>query len=58
MLWINVMHVLYIGPLLIYIGYNKKDTPRYAYEILALFGFGALGYHIYQTIVHMNLVTE
>jgi hypothetical protein len=57
-LWINVIHAVFIGPLLIYIGYTGKDTPRSAYEILALFGFGALGYHIYHTILSMNLIMD
>lgn len=56
--WINLIHALFIGPLMIYIGYLAKDTPRAAYEILALFGFGALGYHIYHTIVAMNVVID
>jgi hypothetical protein len=47
-LWVNLIHVFYVGPLLIYIGYNKKETPRVAYEILMLLAFAAGGYHLYQ----------
>jgi hypothetical protein len=46
-IWVNLIHVLWIGPLLFYIGYKKKDTPRPAYELLLLTAFGALGYHLY-----------
>lgn len=46
--WVNLVHALWVGPLLIYIGANKKDTPRPAYELLLLTAFGALGYHIYE----------
>jgi len=45
--WVNLVHALWVGPLLIYIGANKKDTLRPAYELLLLTAFGALGYHIY-----------
>ena len=44
-LWIHILHFLIIGPLLIYIGFNGKETHRMYYEILLLLGFAALGYH-------------
>jgi len=46
-IWVNLIHVLWVGPLLLYIGYKKKDTPRPAYELLLLTAFGAFGYHLY-----------
>lgn len=49
-LWVNMIHFLYIGPLIAYIGYKQKDTPRSAYELLLLVGFGALGYHLYNLV--------
>ena len=54
-LWINLLHVFYVAPLLIYIGYRAKDTPRYVYELLALVAFAALGYHTYYMIISMNV---
>ena len=56
MVWVNLIHVFYVAPLLIYIGWREKDTPRYVYELLALVGFAALGYHTYQLVVGMNVV--
>ena len=47
-LWVNLIHVLWIGPLILYIGAYKKETPRPAYELLLLTTFGALGYHLYE----------
>ncbi len=44
-IWISAIHAIYLGPLLIYIGWKKYDTPRPAYEVLTLFAFAALGYH-------------
>jgi len=46
LLWINIIHVILIGPLLIWIGFLGKKTERPAYELLLLAGFAALGYHI------------
>ena len=57
-LWINLIHMLFVAPLLIYIGYREKDTPRYAYELLALIAFAALGYHTYHLIISANIVMD
>jgi hypothetical protein len=54
--WVNLIHILYIAPLMIYIGYKKTETPRSAYEILALVGFAALGYHVYHLILTANVL--
>lgn len=43
--WINIIHILFVAPLLIYIGVNRRETPRPAYEMLVLLGFASLGYH-------------
>ena len=55
LIWINLIHVLIVGPLLIYVGANKKDTPRWAYELLLLTGFAALGYHVYEMLAYSDL---
>jgi hypothetical protein len=47
-IWVNLIHVLWIGPLLVYIGAGKKETQRPAYELLLLTAFGGLGYHLYE----------
>jgi hypothetical protein len=43
--WINWIHALVVGPLLIYIGRMGRDTVRGAYEILLMVAFAAAGYH-------------
>ena len=48
--WVNYIHILFVGPLLIYIGYNKEKTPMWAFEISLMLGFAALGYHSYYFI--------
>ena len=45
--WVNLIHIFIVGPVLIYIGYNREKTTRLWYEILLLLGFAALGYHGY-----------
>jgi prepilin signal peptidase PulO-like enzyme (type II secretory pathway) len=52
--WINILHVLAVAPLMIYIGSKGYDTPRWAYEVLAMLGFAALGYHIYSIIMETS----
>ena len=49
-IWVNLIHILIIGPLLIYIGYNRDKTPRLYYEILLMLGFASIGYHGYYLI--------
>lgn len=56
--WINVFHAALIAPLLIYIGYYGKKTPRPAYELLAMAGFAAFGYHIYSIILQLQIYDE
>jgi hypothetical protein len=50
--WVNLFHILIVGPLLIYIGYNKQTTPRYVYEFLLMLGFSAIGYHGYYAVMN------
>jgi hypothetical protein len=52
--WVNIIHVLFIAPMLIYIGAKSYDTPRWAFEILAMLGFAALGYHLYSIVMEIQ----
>ncbi len=53
--WVNLVHTFAIAPLLIYIGWNGRETPRAAYELLAMVGFAGLGYHIYSLIMMLQI---
>lgn len=53
--WVNMLHVLTVAPLLIYIGYYKKDTPRFAYELAIMIAFAAGGYHLYSIINQLDV---
>lgn len=45
--WVNLIHIFIVGPLLVYIGYNREDTARLYFEILLMLGFASIGYHGY-----------
>jgi hypothetical protein len=48
--WVNAIHVFIVAPLLLYIGYHGKETPRFAYELLLMVTFGAAGYHLFSIV--------
>jgi hypothetical protein len=56
--WINIIHVIAVAPILIYIGSQGYDTPRWAYEILLMLGFSALGYHIYSIVMEAQQMSD
>lgn len=45
--WVNLIHIFIVGPLLVYIGYNKEKTARLYFELLIMLAFAAIGYHGY-----------
>ena len=53
----NLIHMILIAPLILYIGYNGKETTRQAFEGLLLLAFAALGYNLYSLVVMLNTVT-
>ena len=56
--WINAFHVLLVAPLLLYIGYHKRDTPRFAYELLLMLGFAAAGYHLFSLVRWLEIYPD
>lgn len=56
--WVNVIHVLFVAPLLLFIGTQAYDTPRWAYELLVMQAFAALGYHMYSLIISLQNMSE
>ncbi len=57
-LWVNMIHVVAVAPLLIYIGSKNYDTPRWAFEVLSILGFGALGYQLYNIVMNIQDMQE
>jgi hypothetical protein len=43
--WINWIHIFLIAPLLLILGYLKKDANSRYFEMMLLLGFAAFGYH-------------
>lgn len=56
--WVNILHILTVAPLLCYIGWHGRDTPRWAYELILILGFGAGGYHLFQFIKGLEAYPE
>ena len=50
-LWVNLLHIFIIGPLVLLIGINGENTPRYMFELLLMLGFAVIGYHGYYLII-------
>lgn len=48
--WVNLIHILLVGPLLIYIGYHGETTARLYFELLLMLGFASIGYHGYYLV--------
>jgi hypothetical protein len=53
-IWVNLIHIFIVGPILIYIGYNKEKTQRLYFEILLMLGFAAIGYHGYYLLKSLS----
>ena len=45
--WVNLIHILFVGPLLVYIGFFAENTERLYFELLLMMGFAVIGYHGY-----------
>ena len=45
--WINYIHILFVGPLLVWVGIQREATPRKVFECLLMLAFASLGYHGY-----------
>ena len=50
-IWVNLIHVLFVAPLLLWIGYNAKKTERPPYDMLLMLAFAAFGFHLYKLVV-------
>jgi hypothetical protein len=56
-LWVNLIHIVLVVPILLWIGYYKKETSRQAFEMLLLLAFSALGYHLYSLMLEIKTVS-
>ena len=49
--WVNWMHVLIIGPLLLWVGLKGKNAPQAVFSILLVLGLGVMAYHLYKLVL-------
>jgi len=54
LVWINIFHIIVVAPLLIFIGNTGYETPRWAFELLAMMSFAAAGYHFYSIVLSIQ----
>ena len=47
---INIFHIIFVAPLLIYLGYNKKETSDLIFNSILFLGILVLLSHVYITI--------
>lgn len=45
--WVNYIHIFFVGPLLMIIGYYGAETSRKYFELLLMAGMASIGYHGY-----------
>jgi len=56
--YINLIHILIVSPLLIFIGYRGRDSPRSAYEMLLMITFAMVGWHTLNLVRSLELHSE
>ena len=56
--WVNAIHLAVVAPLLLFIGYHQKETPRSAYELLLMLAFAAGGYHLFSLVKLLQIHPE
>jgi hypothetical protein len=44
---VNLVHIIFAGPLLIYIGYNKINTHKNIFDFVLIIGIVVILYHLY-----------
>lgn len=49
--WVNWMHVLVVGPLLVWVGTSKKATPEGVFTLLMVIGAVVVLYHFYKLVL-------
>ena len=51
---VYLLHILFIGPLLIYVGYYKEKIPKQLFNVLLALGIIVMLYHLYRFIQSMH----
>jgi NADH:ubiquinone oxidoreductase subunit K len=48
--WVNYIHILIVGPILVWIGLCQDKTHRKFFEIILMLAFASFGYHLYYLV--------
>jgi hypothetical protein len=49
--WINLAHIFIFAPLFLYVGWKKENTEKCFFQLLAILGFGVIGFHSYKLAI-------
>ncbi len=49
--WVNWMHLLVIGPLLLVVGLKGKQAPQAVFSLMLVLGLGVITYHLYRLVM-------
>jgi threonine/homoserine efflux transporter RhtA len=52
--WVSYLHILFVGPLLIYLGVQKNNVPDFVYIALIVMGVFVMAYHGYKLYNYLN----
>ncbi len=54
--YIYWIHILFVGPLFLYIGFNKEKTPDIVFNSMIGLGFIVLIYHSYLLLKYYKFI--
>jgi hypothetical protein len=54
--WIHYIHILLIGPLLIYIGWMNNKTDTKAFLVSIMIAGATFAYHVYRVLVKSSYI--
>lgn len=52
--WVYWLHILFVGPLFIYVGYYKQQVPETVFNFLLGLGVVVIVYHSYKLYLYKN----
>ena len=50
------LHIFFVGPLFIYVGYTKTEVPDTVFNFLIVLGVIVVIYHIYKLIQYKKIL--
>jgi hypothetical protein len=54
--WVYWFHILFVGPLLIYVGYYKQEVSETVFNFLILLGIVVIIYQGYKLLSYKHLI--